>query len=63
LQIEPGELTLKAEQLRAVCETAMLLAIGRKPAGIISVADPIKQSSAEAVSLLKADGVRIVMLT
>jgi Cu+-exporting ATPase len=63
LQVEPGELTLKAEQMRDSGETAMLLAIGRKPAGIIGVADPVKQSSAEAVSLLKADGVRIVMLT
>ncbi|MBV8359322.1 MAG: heavy metal translocating P-type ATPase [Deltaproteobacteria bacterium] len=63
LQIAPGELALKAEQMRAQGETAMLLAIGRKPAGVIGVADPLKPSSVEAVSLLKADGMRIVMLT
>jgi Cu+-exporting ATPase len=63
LQIAPGELALKAEQMRVEGETAMLIAIGRKPAGVIGVADPLKPSSAEAVSLLKADSVRIVMLT
>jgi P-type Cu+ transporter len=63
LEITPGELATKAEQMRAAGETAMLLAIDRKPAGVIGVADPIKQSSVEAVRLLKATGVRIVMLT
>jgi len=63
LQIDPAELGLQAERMRAEGETAILLAIGRKPAGVIGVADSIKPSSAEAVSLLKADGVRIVMLT
>jgi Cu+-exporting ATPase len=63
LQITPGELATKAEQMRSAGETAMLLAIDRKPAGVIGVADPIKQSSVEAVRLLKASGVRIVMLT
>ncbi|MBV8454256.1 MAG: heavy metal translocating P-type ATPase [Deltaproteobacteria bacterium] len=63
LQIAPGELALNAERMRAAGETAMLVAIGRKPAGVIGVADPLKLSSMEAVSLLKADGVRIAMLT
>ncbi len=63
LQIDADELGLQAERMRAEGATAMLLAIGRKPVGVIGVADPIKPSSPEAVSLLKADGVRIVMLT
>ena len=63
LQIAAGELALNAEQMRATGETVMLLAVARKPAGAIGVADPIKASSAEAVRLLKADGLRIVMLT
>ncbi len=63
LQIEAGELADKAEQLRSEGETAMLVAVDRKPAGVIGVADPIKASSAEAVQLLKTNGVRIVMLT
>jgi P-type Cu+ transporter len=63
LQISPADLAEKAEQLRSEGETAMLLAVDGKPAGVIGVADPIKESSAEAVRLLKASGVRIVMLT
>ena len=34
-----------------------------KPAGLLGVADPIKESTAEAIRLLKEDGVRLVMLT
>ena len=63
LQIAPGDLAAKAEHMRSEGETAMLLAVDRKPAGVIGVADPIKQSSVEAVRLLKESGVRIVMLT
>jgi Cu+-exporting ATPase len=63
LQIAAADLAAKAEQMRSEGETAMLLAVDRKPAGVIGVADPIKESSAEAVRLLKTEGVRIVMLT
>jgi P-type Cu+ transporter len=63
LQIDADGLALRAEQMRAEGETAMLIALDHKPAGVIGVADPIKPSSSEAVRLLKADGVRIVMLT
>ncbi len=63
LQVAPGDLAAKAERMRSEGETAMLLAVDRKSAGVIGVADPIKQSSVEAVRLLKESGVRIVMLT
>jgi Cu+-exporting ATPase len=63
LQIDADGLALRAEKMHADGETAMLIAIDRKPAGVLGVADPIKPSSSEAVGLLKADGVRIVMLT
>jgi Cu+-exporting ATPase len=63
LGIDAGELARKAEQMRFQGETAVLLAIGREAAGVIGVADPIKPSSAEAVSLLRAEGMRIVMVT
>ena len=53
----------RAEALRQQGNTVMLLAVGAAPAGLIAVADPIKQSTPEAVSALRADGVRIVMLT
>jgi P-type Cu+ transporter len=63
LQIDPDGLGLQVEQMRTEGETAMVLAVDRKPAGIIAVADTIKPSSADAVNLLKADGVQIVMVT
>jgi P-type Cu+ transporter len=63
LHIAPDELVAKAEQMRADGQTVMLLAIDGEPAGVVGVADPIKPSSGEAVKALRADGVRIVMLT
>jgi Cu2+-exporting ATPase len=41
----------------------MYLAVGRRVAGYVGVADAIKASTADAIRLLKASGVRIVMLT
>ena len=63
LEIPCSELAAKAEQMRSEGETAMLVAIDRKAAGVIGVADPIKASSADAVRLLKRSDIRIVMLT
>jgi len=44
-------------------ETSLLVTVDGRPAGVISVADAIRQTTPEAVALLKADGLRIVMLT
>ncbi|MBV8771774.1 MAG: heavy metal translocating P-type ATPase, partial [Deltaproteobacteria bacterium] len=63
MHIEPGVLAFQAEKMRSNGETAILIAIGGAPAGVLGVADPIKPSSVEAVNLLKADGIQIVMLT
>jgi Cu+-exporting ATPase len=41
----------------------MLLAVDGRPAGLLGVADPIKSSTAEALHLLHAEGVRVVMAT
>jgi len=41
----------------------MFVLVDEKPAGLIGVADPIKESTAEAVKQLHAEGIRIVMLT
>jgi Cu+-exporting ATPase len=49
--------------MRAQGQTAMLLAVDRQPSAVIAVADPIKRSTREAIRGLKAEGVRIVMLT
>lgn len=63
LQIVPGALAQQADAMRADGQTVMFIAIDGKPAGLIGVADPIKQTSAEAIRLLHAQGVRVVMLT
>jgi len=61
--IDPGPLAERAERLRAEGRTVMFAAVDGRPAGLLSVADPIKASTPEAVDLLRRDGVEIVMLT
>ena len=63
LGIDPGELRNQAEILRKHGRTIMFLAIDGKAAGLISVADPIKPSAAEALRALRQEGIHIVMLT
>ena len=53
----------KAESLRAQGKTALFAAIDGKAAAVIAVADPIKDTSEEAVRALRAEGVQIVMLS
>jgi Cu+-exporting ATPase len=57
------ELTKQAENLRANGQTIMFVLVDEKPAGLIGVADPIKETTAEAVKQLHTEGIRIVMLT
>jgi Cu+-exporting ATPase len=59
----PGALAERAEALRAQAKGAMFAAVDGRVAAVIAVADPIKETSAEAVAALKAQGVRIVMLS
>jgi heavy metal translocating P-type ATPase len=61
--INTQDLEKQAESLRAQGHTIVFVAIDNKLAGLISVTDPIKATSAEAVNLLHADGVKIIMLT
>src|ERR1051325_7202609 len=58
-----GDLTTQAESLRASGQTIMFVIVDEKPAGIIGVADPIKETTAEAVKQLHAENIRIVMMT
>ena len=58
-----AELEKKAEELRREGATAMYVAVDRRPAGTIVVADPIKATTPAALDGLRRDGVRIVMLT
>jgi len=61
--IDPGPLAGRAEELRAEGQTVVFVTVGAKPAGLRGVADPVKDSTLEAVESLRADGVEIVMLT
>jgi len=61
--LDTGELAANAEELRANGQTIMFVAVDDKPAGLIGVADPIKQTTPDAIKQLHADGIRIVMLT
>ncbi len=61
--IETGELETAAEAGRGEGQTVMYVALDGRAAGLVGVADPIKESTAEAIDALHADGVAIVMLT
>ena len=63
LGITLGDLEAQADALRAEGATALYLALDGKPGSIIAIADPIKPSTPEALSTLRADGIHIVMLT
>jgi Cu+-exporting ATPase len=52
-----------AEEYRAKGQTAILVAVDGRPAGLVCVADAIKPSTPEAVAALKAAGIRVLMLT
>ncbi len=56
-------LTKHAEELRSEGQTAMFVAVDGAAAGVLGVADPIKESTPEAIRALHAEGLRIVMLT
>ena len=63
LSIDASSLREEAERLRGDGATAIFLAVDGKAAGVIAIADPIKQTTPEALSALGADRIRLVMLT
>jgi P-type Cu+ transporter len=63
LEIATLELDAAAEAARRDGATAIYLAIGGHLAGIIAIADPVKPSAKAALAALRAQGLRIVMLT
>jgi Cu+-exporting ATPase len=63
LDIATGELDDAAEAARKKGATAIYVAVGGRPAAVIAVADPIKPSAKVALAALRAEGLRIVMLT
>ncbi len=63
LSVDAGQLTTKTEELRADGQTVMFVIIDGQVAGLLGVADPIKQTSREVIKELHKQGIHIVMLT
>ena len=63
LGVDPGNLAGRAEALQQDGQTVVFVAVGDAVGGLVAVEDPIKKSTPEAIRLLRAEGVRIVMLT
>ena len=61
--IDPGELPARAENYRADGRTVMFVIVDSNPAGLVGVADPIKESTPEAMRQLHEQKIRIVMVT
>jgi len=63
LEVALGPLRERADALRASGQTVMIVAIDRKAAGLVSVADPIKETALQALKDLRSEGIDVVMLT
>jgi Cu+-exporting ATPase len=63
LGVAADDIARRADELRAEGQTVMLVAVEGRPAGVVGVSDPIKASTPEAIRDLRAEGVRVVMLT
>ena len=61
--IDPGGLRDEAEKMRSVGQTVMFVAVDGKAVGLLGVADPIKDTTSEAIKQLHEENIRIVMLT
>ncbi|KFN40012.1 copper ABC transporter ATPase [Smithella sp. F21] len=62
-KIDAGSLGEQALAMRSEGQTVMFVGISGKIAGLLAVADPIKETTPEAIQQLHAEGIRIVMLT
>jgi Cu+-exporting ATPase len=63
LNVHPGDLWHQSEELRKDGQTVMFVVVEGAVAGMLSVADPVKSSTPEAIRMLHEAGIKIVMLT
>jgi len=63
LGVDPSTLQPQADDYRAQGAGVMFVAVDGKLGGMLVVADPVKESAADAVAQLRKDGIRVVMLT
>jgi P-type Cu+ transporter len=61
--VDPAPLAADAETRRAEGASVVFVSVDARLAGLVAVADPIKESTAEAIAILKRGGIRIVMAT
>jgi Cu+-exporting ATPase len=62
-EVDAASIEEAAKRLRAEGRTAMFVAVDGKAAGLVSVSDPIKESTPEAIDRLHAENVTVIMLT
>ncbi|MBW2386247.1 MAG: copper-translocating P-type ATPase, partial [Deltaproteobacteria bacterium] len=63
LGVDPDQLLGESEAMRAEAQTVVFVALDGRLAGLLGVADPIKDTTPEAVAGLHRAGIRVVMLS
>jgi Cu+-exporting ATPase len=63
LGVQAGSLQERAESLRQEGQTVVFVVVDGRLAGLLGIADPIRESAAGAVQELQQDGLRLIMLT
>ena len=61
--VDPARLTDAADRRRRGGATAVLVAVDGRPAGVIGIADRVKDSTPDALAALRAEGIEVIMLT
>jgi Cu+-exporting ATPase len=63
LGVDVSDFARRADELRVEGQTVMFVAVEGRAAGVIGVADPIKETTPQAIRELHEEGIRVVMLT
>lgn len=61
--IDASTLSAEADRLRADGATVIFVGVDKRVAGIIAIADPVKDTTPAALEALRAEGIKVVMLT
>ncbi|WP_292752323.1 HAD-IC family P-type ATPase, partial [Methylophaga sp. UBA4204] len=61
--VDTADFDNEADTLRGDGATVIFAAVAGKVAGLLAIADPVKETTQAAISALQKDGIRIVMLT
>jgi Cu+-exporting ATPase len=61
--VDTSELSTQADDLRRTGATAIFIGIDGKVAGAFAIADPVKETTPQALAALRKEGIRVVMLT